>query len=238
MSEPYTWVPDETEQFPEWTWLPPVPEASHKPTPPAPMDTPTDYPVKYTLETIERICDLSKPPLPPVIPLPPLYVMHFPYPEPPIWHWNEQEQCWEIRREPPIEGLTPARSDSLNKNTREPLSLEGDDPEWDQTVTIATPCELEDANILTSAAVGRPGIHKLAIDIDLSARLVPSTTPGHWHLYVDVDIEWNAYRELLLALAKAGVIEKGYARASIKRGYTSLRPPWVMKTPNEMGDSH
>lgn len=71
--------------------------------------------------------------------------------------------------------------------------------------------------------------HMLAIDIDLPAFLIPSSTPGHSHLYVDVAIPHHRYMALLSALADAGVIEKGYAEVSIKRGHSDLRLPWVSK---------
>lgn len=73
------------------------------------------------------------------------------------------------------------------------------------------------------------GWHTVMLDIDQPVRLVPSTTPGHWHLYIDVAMPWWRYRYLLKALKIAGIIEDGYYRASVKRGFTSLRLPWVKK---------
>lgn len=137
----------------------------------------------------------------------------------------------------PLPDVTPRRAVRLNGNIRAPLSLDGPDPEWDATINDAEVCELAKANILTSEAQGRPGIHKFMIDVDLPVVVMPSSTPGHWHLYIDVDIEWERYVALLRALAEAGVIEVGYARASIKRGYTSLRPPWIAKREDERGGS-
>lgn len=140
---------------------------------------------------------------------------------------------------PPLAGLTPRKAPSLNKLGRAPLSLEGPDDEWDAFINPADRvAHYSQANILTSEALNRPGIHRFAIDVDLPVTAIPSTTPGHWHLYIDVDMSWEAYADVLRALAYAGVIETGYARASIKRGYTSLRPPWVTKTADERGDSH
>jgi len=136
---------------------------------------------------------------------------------------------------PPIPDVTPRWAPTLNRSDRAPLSLDGPDPEWDACINGAEPCGLPEANILTSEAQGRPGIHKFMIDIDLPLVAIPSSQPGHWHLYIDVDIEWERYVALLRALALAGVIEVGYARASIKRGYTSLRPPWLPKRPEEYG---
>lgn len=73
--------------------------------------------------------------------------------------------------------------------------------------------------------------HVLVLDIDHPSWLVKSTTEGHYHLYVDVKdgIEWTKYGTLLLALADAGVIEQGYADASIARGHSDVRLPWIRK---------
>lgn len=94
---------------------------------------------------------------------------------------------------------------------------------------------LEDANVVSS--LRKPHVldlevgpqHVLAIDLDVPAYLVPSSTFGHSHLYVDVKIPHHRYMALLSALADAGVIERGYADVSIARGHSDLRLPWVQK---------
>lgn len=75
------------------------------------------------------------------------------------------------------------------------------------------------------------GRHKVVIDIDHPTYLVRSSTPGHYHLYVDVPggIPWSDYSDLLVALAACGVIEEGYMRASIERGHSDVRLPWIKK---------
>lgn len=73
--------------------------------------------------------------------------------------------------------------------------------------------------------------HALVIDIDHPSWLVRSTTPGHFHLYVDVPggITDAKYRRLLGALADAGVVERGYYEASVARGHSDVRLPWIKK---------
>jgi hypothetical protein len=94
--------------------------------------------------------------------------------------------------------------------------------------------KLKEAQVITSvvdkAEVGFGPTHKLIIDLDLPAQLIPSSTPGHFHLYVDKEIPDAAWQTLLFALASAGLIEPGYMRASIARGFTAVRLPWVKKT--------
>jgi hypothetical protein len=67
--------------------------------------------------------------------------------------------------------------------------------------------------------------HRPVIDLDMNAALIPSGTPGHFHLYIDKLVEHDEYMGLLSALADAGIIERGYDTASQERGYSSARLP-------------
>lgn len=87
---------------------------------------------------------------------------------------------------------------------------------------------LDDADIISSQIAGTNG-HTIMLDLDVPARLVPSSTKGHSHLYIDVVNDWDTICYLLDALGMAGVLEPGYVRASKERGYTALRLPWVRK---------
>lgn len=75
------------------------------------------------------------------------------------------------------------------------------------------------------------GMHRIMLDLDIQAALVKSSTRGdHHHLYLGTrEIEWGQYQELLKILMECGVIEQGYYHASVKRGETFLRLPWVRK---------
>ena len=87
--------------------------------------------------------------------------------------------------------------------------------------------DIEDAILLSSEV--REGKHKPVIDIDVPIRVVPSSTPGHSHLYVDVEMTWEEYAALLKALEVAGLVETGYVLASLDREATHVRLPWVKK---------
>ncbi len=84
-------------------------------------------------------------------------------------------------------------------------------------------------NIVTSKVNGRPGQHAPVLDIDFPVTVVESSTPGHSHVYIDKPMDWHVYRDLLLALVAAGLVEEGYAEAAIHRGFTDVRLPWVTK---------
>lgn len=88
---------------------------------------------------------------------------------------------------------------------------------------------LDDADIVSSQFKDDPDKHMVVLDIDIPAVLIPSSTPGHSHLYIQSSMDWETYQRLLVALSDAGVIQPGYAGASITRGFTAVRLPWVSK---------
>lgn len=96
---------------------------------------------------------------------------------------------------------------------------------------------VDEANAITSKVAKAGGIrpldeevHKPILDIDFPVHVVPSSTPGHSHVYIDKAMPWDKLKALLDALADAGVVERGYADASIDQGFTTVRAPWVKKT--------
>lgn len=88
---------------------------------------------------------------------------------------------------------------------------------------------IDKANIVTSEVKNRHRVHKPVLDIDFPVTLIPSSTPGHFHLFLDREMSWDVYEKLLYALADAGILEEGYVSASIQRGYTAVRLPWIKK---------
>lgn len=89
----------------------------------------------------------------------------------------------------------------------------------------------QDAEVVSSELVDELGGHAPALDIDVPMGVVPSSTPGHNHLYFDVRMPWRRYKRLLKAMAAAGLLEEGYVKASIRRRHTALRVPWIRKGP-------
>jgi hypothetical protein len=74
--------------------------------------------------------------------------------------------------------------------------------------------------------------HAPVLDLDFPCRLVPSTTEGHHHLYLDRPLTWTQYRALLEVMGKIGLLEPGYVDASIRRKQTFVRKPGVVKAPD------
>lgn len=71
--------------------------------------------------------------------------------------------------------------------------------------------------------------HYPVIDLDFDCELVPSSTPGHYHLYLNTPVAEQKYFAMLKAMVDAGVVEEGFYSASVERGYTTCRLPGVKK---------
>jgi hypothetical protein len=81
----------------------------------------------------------------------------------------------------------------------------------------------------TSDIYGVPH-HQPVLDLDVEHHYFPSSTPGHGHLYINCEpLNWRQYKNLLEVLADCGIIEREYAEASIAKGYSAVRLPWVQR---------
>lgn len=99
------------------------------------------------------------------------------------------------------------------------------DPNDDGVAPV--PSDDEHANLVGSLT--NRGLHMPLLDIDYDAQLIPSTHPGHFHLYLNKAIKWDVYKKFLEAAAEAGIIQKGYAEWSLARSQSFLRRPGVKK---------
>lgn len=117
-----------------------------------------------------------------------------------------------------------------SKEEEEKSSSQGDD--YDSQAPEHPEVDIHKADLITSEVEGGKK-HKVILDIDFPAQLIPSTTPGHFHLYLDKELSWADYSDLLEVLGDLGIIETGYANASVNRGYSAVRLPWVKKPKSE-----
>lgn len=95
-----------------------------------------------------------------------------------------------------------------------------------------TKAPLTDANVVTSRVKrfdDEEPNHQVVLDIDMDAALIPSSTPGHYHLMIDKMLPWEDYHYLLKALASVGIIQKGYYESSKIRKASVIRTPWTKK---------
>jgi hypothetical protein len=97
---------------------------------------------------------------------------------------------------------------------------EFDDPEYLEA-------SHKNATLVTSKLPN--GNHMPAIDIDHECMLIPSSRPGKYHLYINVEMTRKQYFSLLNAMVMAGVVEAGYYAHALRRGRSFLRYPGVTK---------
>lgn len=84
--------------------------------------------------------------------------------------------------------------------------------------------ERGEADVVSSRTVRDK--HRPVLDIDFEAQLLPSATPGHYHLYLDgVELTWAAYETLLKALSEAGIIEREFYSSAVAKQQTFVRLP-------------
>lgn len=99
----------------------------------------------------------------------------------------------------------------------------------DEANAAASPRESnpDDANLISSEV--RPDVHMPVIDCDFGIQAVASTTPGHYHLYVDQELTWDQYKALLDGFFKAGLIQQGWYRNAMNDKRSYVRLPHVRK---------
>lgn len=97
--------------------------------------------------------------------------------------------------------------------------------------------DIDKAELVSSKVVTPDGTvvgHAPVLDLDkINVELVESTTPGHYHLYIDKVMPWDNYVLLLDTLYRVGILEFEFVQMSKQRGFSSVRLPWVKK---EMSD--
>ena len=103
----------------------------------------------------------------------------------------------------------------------------------------------KEPNLVSSIVDGIEGnpesIHFPVLDFDFPCRLVPSQTEGHFHLYIDKPVRWDAFVDVMWAMAEAGLLEPGWVGPAIQQGFAAVRPSMshlvaIMKERIEAGE--
>jgi len=76
-------------------------------------------------------------------------------------------------------------------------------------------------------------LHRPVFDLDFPCRLVESSTPGHFHLYMETEVTWLEYQNVLTAMVVAGILEPGWVAAAIANRAAMIRKPEVRKKLND-----
>lgn len=112
-------------------------------------------------------------------------------------------------------------------------SLVIDDPDERERATMTSPEEV--LEYLAQKGKADDATHRPVLDFDVPIQVLPSSQLGHYHLYIDHDVEWKKYVAILDAFKEAGIVEVGYVEASKEKGFSSLRPPGVTKPDSPKG---
>lgn len=95
---------------------------------------------------------------------------------------------------------------------------------------------LDEANVISSKVKGTTR-HKVIIDLDFDAALLPSSTPGHHHLYLDKELTAPQMEQLIYCLYEVGIIAQGNINQWHRFKALFLRLPWIKKTDLEVDDT-
>ncbi|MCC6563300.1 hypothetical protein IT087_00225 [Candidatus Uhrbacteria bacterium] len=88
----------------------------------------------------------------------------------------------------------------------------------------------DDAQPLHGKAAGSRRRDLPALVLTVGARVNPSSSVGHHHLYLDREMPWPAYEQLLLALRDAEIIGQDFCDMSIRWRVSFLLKPGLTKS--------
>lgn len=84
----------------------------------------------------------------------------------------------------------------------------------------------KDGNLISSKIEGSSR-HFPVLDLDFEAVLIDSKTPGNHHLYLNKDVSWQAYKNLLKALFDAELINDGFYHRALLEEATFCRSTFL-----------
>lgn len=134
------------------------------------------------------------------------------------------------KQEYPVEVESFILTKSTNKWVpADTVTDEKDIAEYKTTVMPEPVASSDEANIVTSLVDGKEKTHAAVLDLDFPHVYVPSSTPGHGHLYIDKEMDEETYWLFLEMLVDLELLEPGYYQASKARGYSAVRLPHIKK---------
>jgi hypothetical protein len=105
-----------------------------------------------------------------------------------------------------------------------------DDPKEEKRVEVVN---LKDANLIGSREVisydNTREYHWPVLDLDFPCDLIPSSTEGHYHLYLDKRLTWEQYEKVLKVLGEVGILEPQFVKWAMERKQTQVRIPGQTK---------
>jgi hypothetical protein len=96
--------------------------------------------------------------------------------------------------------------------------------------------DLDAANLISSQVTGTTR-HRPILDLDFPAALIPSSTEGHFHLYLDKELTHDQMDRLVTTLWELGIIADGNLNQWQRSKRLFLRLPWVRKRADSTDDT-
>lgn len=97
---------------------------------------------------------------------------------------------------------------------------------------------MSEANLVTSIWDGSESddptttTHMPVFDFDLPIAVWPSSTPDHYHLFINKEISWTDYEKLLKVMKEVGLLDANWVDYTLQRRYGNLRLPNIRKPPD------
>lgn len=123
-----------------------------------------------------------------------------------------------------------ARTPYFQKTLNDPVTYE------ERKKAKMEECDLDRANLIGSLQDMDPNedegaMHLPIFDFDYPIAVVPSSTPGHYHLYLSKPLEWGTYKLLLQAFAQHNLLQHAWVNRAITDRTAALRLPGHTKPP-------
>ena len=143
----------------------------------------------------------------------------------------EQASNWVNELVADYDARTVSRNRTMSHLARENFKVTSEEFHEDRPdLKPVVVSSLREANLIDSRVPDKPGIHRPIFDFDgMECTLVPSSTPGNFHLYVEKEVEWEKWLKVLESMAEAGLIQWGFYRLSKLRGASFARKPGIVK---------
>jgi hypothetical protein len=74
-----------------------------------------------------------------------------------------------------------------------------------------------------------PSSGGMSLELGVPVQILPSSTPGHHHVYIDAEMKWRPYRALCKAMVRVGLLESAFVDLMISHSMSMLLRPGLTK---------
>lgn len=90
---------------------------------------------------------------------------------------------------------------------------------------------------LLSSEIEGSKLHLPVLDVDDTSVVVPSTTPGHFHILAPKPLSWRKYKKLLYLCAEAGIVDREWSSKAIRAKKGRVHQPVLDAEALMMGET-